>query len=87
MSTKISSQEIDAILNQKNLLVRNLQITLGYYKVGRMLRGFASTHNVNWFGFGAFASKTAGQAIRHEELPGPLKSAMIRAAGYDNTAV
>lgn len=87
MSTKISSQEIDAILNQKNLLIRNLQITLGYYKVGRMLRGFASTHNVNWFGFGAFASKTAGQAIRHEELPGPLKSAMIRAAGYDNTAV
>jgi hypothetical protein len=87
MATKISTEEIDLILNQKNLLVRNLQITLGYYKVGRMLRGFASTHNVNWFGFGAFASKTAGRAIRHELLPGRLKSATIRAAGYDNTAV
>ncbi len=87
MATKISSEEIDIILKQKNLLIRNLQITLGYYKIGRMLRSFASTHNVNWFGFGAFASKTAGQAIRHELLPGPLKSAMIRAAGYDNTAI
>ena len=87
MSTKISAEEIDLILNQKNLLVRNLQITLGYHKVARMLRGFSSTENVNWFGFGVFASKTAGQAIRHELLPGPLKSAMIRAAGYDNTLV
>jgi hypothetical protein len=87
MATKISIEEIDAVLNQPNLLIRNLQITLGYHKVSRMLRGFASTKNVNWFGFGAFASKTAGQAIRHELLPAPLKSATIRAAGYDNTAV
>ncbi len=87
MSSKITKEEIDAIINQNNLLVRNLQITLGYYKVGRGLRRFLGSSNVNWFGFGTYASKTAGQTIRHELLPGPLKSAMIRAAGYDNTYV
>ncbi len=85
MTSKITKEEIDAIVNQKNLLIRNLQITLGYYKVGRRLRKFLGDSNVNWFGFGCYASKTAGQALRHEILPGPLKSAMIRAAGYDNT--
>jgi hypothetical protein len=85
MSSKITKAEIDSIVAQKNLLVRNLQITLGYYKVARALRKFISDRDVNWFGFGTYASKTAGRAIRHELLPGPLKSAMIRAAGYDNT--
>lgn len=87
MSSKITKEDIDAIINQKNLLVRNLQITLGYYRVGHNLRRFLGSSNVNWFGFGTYASKTAGQTIRHELLPGPLKSAMIRAAGYDNTYV
>ncbi|HFE66547.1 MAG TPA: hypothetical protein ENJ93_04725 [Chloroflexi bacterium] len=87
MSSRITKEEIDTIVHQQNLLVRNLQITLGYYKVGRKLRRFLGSSNVNWFGFGTYASKTAGQTIRHELLPGPLKSAMIRAAGYDNTYV
>lgn len=87
MSSRITKEEIDGIIHQQNLLVRNLQITLGYYKVGRRLRSFLGSSNVNWFGFGTYASKTAGQTIRHELLPGPLKSAMIRAAGFDNTYV
>ena len=87
MSSKITKEEIDAIVSQKNLLVRNLQITLGYYKVGRQLRQLVGDSNINWFGFGTYASKTAGQALRHEHLPSPLKSAMIRAAGYDNTYI
>ncbi len=85
MSSKLTKAEIDSIVNQKNLLIRNLQITLGYYKVGQGLRKILSDRHVNWFGFGTYASKTAGQALRHELLPGPLKFAMIRAAGYDNT--
>lgn len=85
MSSKLTKEQVDAILGQKNLLVRNLQITVGYYKVGRGMRKFISDRDVNWFGFGTYASKTAGRAIRHETLPGPIKSAMVRAAGYDNT--
>ena len=87
MSSTITKEEIDTIVNQKNLLVRNLQITLGYYKVGQQLRRLVGDGNVNWFCFGTYASKTAGQALRHEHLPRPLKSAMIRAAGYENSHI
>jgi hypothetical protein len=85
MANKITEVEIDKIVNQKNLLVRNLQITQGYHEVAQLLGKFLSFTNVNWFGFGTYASKTAGRAIRHETLPRPLKSALIRSAGYDNT--
>jgi hypothetical protein len=85
MTTKLTKAEIDSIIGQKNLLIRNLQITQGYHEVAQLLGQFLSFTNVNWFGFGTYASKTAGRAIRHETLPGPLKSALIRSAGYDNT--
>jgi hypothetical protein len=87
MAGSLTRGEIDGIVAQKNLLVRNLQITQGYYDVAMLLGKFLSFSNVNWFAFGVYASKTAGRAIRHESLPGPLKSALIRSAGYDNTYV
>jgi hypothetical protein len=85
MTSGLTKAEIDGVLGQKNLLVRNLQITQGYHEVALMMGKFLSFSNVNWFGFGTYASKTAGRGIRHETLPGPLKSALIRSAGYDNT--
>ncbi len=85
MANKITKEDIDKIIGHKNLLVRNLQITQGYHEVAQALGKFLSFTNVNWFGFGTYASKTAGRAIRHETLPRPLKSALIRSAGYDNT--
>lgn len=81
----LTKAEIDQILAQKNLLVRNLQITQGYHDVAQMMGQFLTLRNVNWFAFGTYASKTAGRAIRHETLPRALKSALIRSAGYDNT--
>lgn len=87
MRSLLTKAEIDQINGQKNLLVRNLQITQGYYQVSRSLRRFVGDRDVNWFAFGTYASKTAGRALRHETLPGPLKSALIRSAGYDNTYV
>jgi len=78
---------LDAICSQPNLLIRNLQITQGYHEIALALRSFISGTNVNWFGFGTYASRTAGRALRHETLPKVLKSALIRSAGYDNTHV
>jgi hypothetical protein len=86
MVSKLTQIEIDQILNQKNLVLRNLQITLGYYRIAQDLSTMVGDKDVNWFCFGCYASKTAGQALRHELLPEPLKLALIRAAGYDNTA-
>jgi pSer/pThr/pTyr-binding forkhead associated (FHA) protein len=83
--TRLTKADIEAILKQKNLLVRNLQITQGYHEIALILGHFLGFDHANWFAFGAYASKTAGRAIRHENLPHRLKSALIRSAGYDNT--
>jgi pSer/pThr/pTyr-binding forkhead associated (FHA) protein len=83
----LQKEDLDKIIGQKNLLLRNLQITQGYHEVAQMLGQFLGFDNVNWFGFGTYASKTAGRAIRHETLPRPLKSALIRSAGYQNTQI
>ena len=81
----LTKEEIDSIVSSKNLLLRNLQITQGYYETAQMLGQFLGLRNVNWFAFGTYASKTAGRAIRHESLPRALKSALIRSAGYGDT--
>ena len=70
---KLKEPEIDSILSQKNLVVRNLQITLGYHRVMKGLQKLMGERDVNWFAFGVYASKTAGQGLRHELLPKPLK--------------
>ena len=81
----LSKEEFEAIFSHPNLVIRNLQITLGYYRLSRAMRKFMSSSNVNWLGFATYASKTAGQAIRHELLPKRMKSVLIRVAGFDNT--
>jgi pSer/pThr/pTyr-binding forkhead associated (FHA) protein len=84
---QLTQADVDQVINQRNLLLRNVQITQGYYEVAQMLGQFLGFDNVNWFAFGTYASKTAGRAIRHETLPRPLKSALIRSAGYENTHI
>lgn len=76
--------EIHQILNQENLVLRNLQITLGYYRIAQGLRKLIGGDDVNWFCFGCYASKTAGQALRHELVPKQLKRAILRIAGFKN---
>lgn len=79
------SPSIDEILEQDNLVVRNLQVTMGYYRLSQGMRKYISSKNVSWVGFATHASRTAGQALRHELMPKKLKSAIIRKAGFDNT--
>jgi len=74
--------EIQQILTQENLVLRNLQITLGYYRIAMGMRKLIRGNDVNWFCFGCYASKTAGQALRHELVPKQLKRAILRIAGY-----
>ncbi len=85
--TKLDDETISGTLDNDNLVVRNLQVTLGYYQLSRGMRRLIGSHNVSWVGMATYASKTAGQAIRHELMPKRLKSALIRAAGYDETHV
>ena len=85
MPAMFTPSEIEEIVNKDNLVVRNLQITQGYYRLSRGMRRLVSTKNASWCAFATHASKTAGQALRHELMPKILKSAMIRLAGFDDT--
>ena len=81
----LTKSQIDTIVNNDQLVIRNLQITQGYYRLAQGMRKMVSRKNVSWVGFATHASKTAGQALRHELMPRAVKSAMIRMAGYENT--
>jgi hypothetical protein len=81
----MTRQDIQKTVDHDNLVVRNLQVTQGYYRLSQGMRKLMGSKNVSWCAFATHASKTAGQALRHELMPSSLKSAMIRMAGYDNT--
>ena len=85
MSTTLTEDYIQSIVESENLVIRNLQVTQGYYRLSQGMKRCMSGTNVNWCSFATHASKTAGQALRHESMPRFLRSAMIRLAGFENT--
>jgi len=85
MSAILTKDYIQSIIERENLVVRNLQVTQGYYRISNALKKCVSSKNINWTTFATHASKTAGQALRHELIPRLLKSRMLRMGGYDNT--
>lgn len=87
MSAALTEEYIQSIIENKNLVVRNLQVTQGYYRISQGMKRYMSDMNVNWCAFATHASKTAGQALRHELMPNFLRAMMIRRAGFDNTFV
>ncbi len=50
-------------------MLRNLWITQRYQQLSVRLSGVLDRANVNWSTFACWASKTAGESIRNEELP------------------
>ena len=83
----LTQGEIKRIVRRQNLLLRNLQVTQGYYRISEGMRQVIGSTNVSWCAFATHASKTAGQALRHELMPGILKSASMRIAGHENTSI
>ncbi len=87
MSTLLTKDYIQSVIERENLVVRNLQVTQGYYRISNAMKKYVSSKNVNWTSFATHASKTAGQALRHELMPGLLKSSLLRMGGYENTFI
>ncbi len=87
MPDALSKEYRQSVIDNPNLVVRNLQVTQGYYRLSEGLHRCLSSTNVNWCSCATHASKTAGQALRHELMPRFLRSAMIRMAGFENTFV
>jgi hypothetical protein len=61
--------EIDRITREPNAPLRNLLITQSYHELAEAIAAVIGNGNANWSSFATWASKTAGQSIRGEEVP------------------
>ncbi len=64
-----SSEECDEIVHTANVVLRNLKVTQMYHRLSQELALLIGDQDANWCTFACNASKTAGYAIRSEELP------------------
>jgi hypothetical protein len=65
--TTPSREEIDRIAQQRDPIIRNLQITQCYYEISQCVAECIGL-SANWCTFATWASKQAGQTIRQEDL-------------------
>ncbi|MGU3646595.1 hypothetical protein ACLBXX_16655 [Microbacterium sp. C23T] len=72
---------LDEILVHEDPVARNRLITLCYARIALDLADVTGRTDLNWFAFGAWASGTAGAAIRGEGLPFDLGTSRNVAAG------
>jgi hypothetical protein len=68
----MQQEEIDAIRSMDNLILRNLKVTQGYYRLSQGMRDVIGKNNASWPSFATHASKTAGYSIRNEIQPEEL---------------
>ncbi len=69
--------DIDKIANMADPVLRNLLITQRYHDLSLALSETIGDGGVNWSTFATWASKTAGQSIRNEELPSFVKPLLV----------
>ena len=68
-----SVEDVADISNISDPVIRNLNITLGYYELSKAMSRYTSG-NPNWCTFAVWASKQAGQTIRKEDLVQTFKN-------------
>lgn len=73
-------QDIARIARLSEPVLRNLLITLRYHALTISLARVVGPTNANWATFATWASKTAGESIRGELVPGEL-AALFGAEG------
>lgn len=64
-----SVAEINEIVAIQDAALRNLRITDAYFRLNRAMSAIIGSQNVSWCGYATWASKTAGQYIRQDEVP------------------
>lgn len=65
-------RDLDRIANLQEPVLRNLLITQRYHDLMKALGAVVGCVNANWSTFATWASKTAGESIRGEEVPREL---------------
>jgi hypothetical protein len=76
-----TADEISAIADREDPVLRNLWITWSYYRLNRAMVAVIGDRDLSWCGFATWASKTAGTFIRQEEVPGVIKDWIDGATG------
>lgn len=64
-----SASDLERIAELSDPVLRNLLITQRYHDISQRLCTLVGDANVNWCTFATWASKTAGQSIRGDEVP------------------
>lgn len=80
----LTVQKIQAIVDQENFILRNLQITQSYHELSEGMKRVIGSQNANWCTFATHASKTAGYSIRHEVLPPSAVQLLTKLANYQD---
>ena len=68
-----SVEDVAGISNISDPVIRNLNLTQGYYELSKAMSRYTSG-NPNWCTFAVWASKQAGQTIRKEDLVRTFKN-------------
>lgn len=82
---KETLEDLDRIVRMDEPVLRNLWITQRYHTLSAGLSEVVCANNVNWSTFATWASKTAGQSIRNEEVPRFLLEAWELKKRFDAT--
>ncbi len=67
------------VMTEREAVLRNLLITQRYHDLSIGLRETVCSSNVNWSTFATWASKTAGESIRGEEVPKAIRGLLDEA--------
>jgi hypothetical protein len=73
------SSDLESIITLADPVRRNLFITQRYHDLSHGLRDTIDPGNANWSTFATWASKTAGETIRDEEVPKSLRTLLAEA--------
>lgn len=73
-------EEIERVTKLSEPVIRNLWITQHYYSLMGGLGVVLGLTNANWSTFATWASKTAGQSIRGEEIPKEFQILLVKQA-------
>lgn len=78
----VSEARIQEIVNDGNPVRRNRDITESYYQLSQDMREFLGPDaGANWATWASHASARAGQTIRREDIPLPVKIALMAVPG------
>lgn len=78
----VSERRIAEIVADDNPVQRNRDITESYYQLSQDMREFLGPDaGANWATWASHASARAGQTIRREDIPLPVKLALMAAPG------